>query len=483
MPGEFESDRWYYTTSTLHFATQELSGQQVPAMSMIRYQRPDPENPNKYIEGATLQLAIDVDPLDESAKRSLLRKVQASANKWQSTYYKSFLDKLKEAASTASPKQEQWEALYQDYPSAYRNFPKSRVTPNLDDMVNQALNNGLDSWVVEGLEESIRLLRMSKPASISALPMATAQVVIYDNLGYATQSSGPTRGAAPEYTIDELTFSVDLERNTADTAEALLSSRTGIFMILRREYEILSAPLPNKIVIDYDRALQEYRRNANFLAEAVLFATYQLPETAEKNKKSISQQFERGILKAFGADDSPIPLASLETETLQALVGRINRAVLQASWAPKRLNLRTLSSTGSSSALKEEDLNFPEVRSKTGTTAQSTRESKPAVDIVEPAPDAPARSGTEILMPGFRYRERKSSISQGFLSLAGYKKSIHDQLILDEKTPEWQNAFFLLPGIGDDPELGVREVNTNVALEIGGTKWHEQKAQWIINKG
>ncbi len=79
MPGEFEPDQWYYTTSNLHFGMRELSGKQVPEMILLRYQRPDPNNPDKYIEGATLQLAVDIDPLDDAAKKNLRRIAETAA--------------------------------------------------------------------------------------------------------------------------------------------------------------------------------------------------------------------------------------------------------------------------------------------------------------------------------------------------------------------------------------------------------------------
>jgi hypothetical protein len=477
IPGEFEPDHWYYTTSNLHFGLRELSGKQVPEMTLLRYQRPDPDNPNKYLEGATLQLAVDVDPLDDSAKRSLRRAAETAARKWESEYYRDFFAKLKATAGAVSPKQEQWKALYEDYPKAREVYSNPRGTPTFDELIERALQNDLDSWAVEGLKESTRLLKMCSPVSVSPLPISTAQLTLYDGSGQAVQPVGPTRGAAPEYAVEKLYFTVELERNAADTSEALLTSRTGIFMILRREYEVLSSPLAYKIVIDYDRAWQQYRSNTSFVSQAVDFAAYQSADLAEKDKKNISTRLEKDIMKAFDADGNGVSLLSLDTKTLQALVGRINRAILQDEWAPSKVNLDTRGSP----AIKDRVLRVPAVRD--AGPAFKNKDKKPAVEVFELSSDAPARGGTETLLPGYRYRERKSMITQGFLSLADYSESIRNQLVYDEKTPVWENAYFLLPGIGDDPEFGIRKVTVNISLNIQGKKWREQTATWSSKLG
>jgi hypothetical protein len=322
---------------------------------------------------------------------------------------------------------------------------------------------------------------MRNPVSISALPIATAQLTLYDESGYAAQTAGLTRGAAPEYATDKLTFTVQLDRNAADICEALLTSQTGIFMILRREYEVLSSPLAYEIVIDYDRALREYRSNPSFLHQAVIFAAYQSPDLPEKNRETISERFERGILKAFDKNGKTVPLASLDTKTVQTLVGRVNRAVLQDEWAPGKIDLKAASSSRTPKFLGAEDLALPAVR-ESGSAAKNT-ERKPPVEVIELSPDASARGGTETLPPGYRYRDRKGVTTQGFLSLAVYEQSVRDRLILDEKNTEWANAYFLLPGIGNDPQIGVFKTTTRISLYIKKQKWLEQTATWDIKDG
>ena len=343
LPAKFDPENWYYTTSTLHFGEQEISGERAPEMTLLRYQRRDPDKAHIYSEGATLQLAIDVDPLDEAAKKRLISKAKTAAEKWENEFYKNFAAKLKEMADKPGLKQEQWKRICEDYEKARSKDLRARRSEETDELIDQALGDGLDSWAVEGLEESVLLLRMRNPVSIFPLPAATAQLTLYDGSGQAASTVGPTRGAAPEYATDKLAFTMRLDRNAADISEALLTSQTGLFLILQREYEILSAPLPYKIVIDYDSARKEYRSNYGFLNQAVLFATYQLPEAAEKDKEDLSKRLEhRGIMRAFGEDGAAVPLATLGTETIQALLGRINRAVLKSELVQSEVNLITL---------------------------------------------------------------------------------------------------------------------------------------------
>ena len=481
IPSEFDPGKWYYATSRLHFGKREISGRDVPEMTLIRYQRPDPHNPNKYIEGATLKLAADVDPLDDSAKKNLLGKAKTAAANWESSHYKVFLAQLEEEAGKTGPKQEQWKALYNTYASARKKDLTARNSKNVDTVLEQALTDGLDVWATNGLEESARLLRMRNPVSLSSLPSASAQLSLYDGSGQATQIVEPTRGAAPAYATDKLDFTVELGRHAADTSEALLSSQTGIFMILRREYEVLSSPLPYKIVVDYDRAMQEYRSSSSILTQAVLFAAYQLPDDAEKDKNAITERFERGILRAFDQDGTPVPLSSLDTKTLQALVSRVNREILQGEWAPKDVNLKKLSSSKKSQSFDVENPTIPRVR-ESGPAPKGGDDRAP-VNVSQRSPDAPARGGTETLLPGYQYRERKSIISQGFLSLSGVDQSVRNQIILDEKSAEWENAYFLLPGVGDNPEIGVRRVVAKIVLQIKDRNWKEQTATWEIGKG
>ena len=252
LPGDFEPEKWYYTTSQLHFGMREVAGEDAPEMTLLRYQRPDPDNPHKYVEGATLQLAVDIDPLDDSAKRSLLGKARTAADGWESSHYKAFSARLEEQAGKSSSDKQSWQALLDSYSSARRKDLTARNGKNVTAVLEQALGDGLEEWVIVGLEESARLLRMRNPASLTPLPMTSAQVCLYDGVGEAVLTTGPTRGAAPEYATENLGFTVELGKNATDVSEALLTSQTGILVILRREYEVLSAPLPYKFIIDYD---------------------------------------------------------------------------------------------------------------------------------------------------------------------------------------------------------------------------------------
>lgn len=479
IPSEFEPEKWYYATSTLHFGQREIAGQGVPQMTLLRYQRRDPENPNKYMEGATLQLAIDIDPLDDSAKKSLLRKAKAAAENWEKEHYQTFSSRLEEEANKAGANQ--WQDLYDSYRSARNKDLNARSSKNLDAVLEKALSDGLDDWAIFGLEESKRLLRMCHPVSLASLPIASTQLSLYDGTGQVVDTFSPTRGAAPEYATKTINYTLELGKYAADISEALLTSQTGIFMVLRRDYEVLSAPLAYKIVINYDKALQEYRRNSDTVEQAVLFASYQLPDSAEKEKKAIVERFERDILKAYARDGDPVSLASIDTKTLQALVGRINRELLQEEWAQKSVNLKTLSPTKKSQSFDIQSLSVPAVRDS-GPVTKDTN-GVPAVNVQRNPPEAAARGGTETLLPGYRYREHKSVITQGFLSIVGYDQSVRDVLLVDEPSPEWEYAYFLLPGVGDDPQIGVRRVVTKIVLRIKNRSWREQTTTWEIGKG
>jgi len=474
MPGESDPENWYYSTRSLFFGQQTIAEENVPEMTLIRYQRPDPKNKNKFIEGATLQLAIDIDPLDEAAKKTLLGKAKKAAQKWLKEYTGSFAAKLNQAAAQGGDKQEQLKALGEAY-------KKARDERKLKSLIEKAQDDGLDSWVIDGLREALRLNRMAKtnprkPESLKALPIATAQLTLYDQAGQSAQTTGPTRGAAPELASEKLSFTIQLDRNAADISEALLKSRTGIFLVLRREYEVLSSPLPYSVIIDYGKIVKEYRRNPGFLKKTVQFAAYQLPEKVEKERQSLLQQLDsKDLLKAIDKKGSPVPLSALDTRTIQSLLARINRAVLHDEWSPQKVNLRTLSSASGSNRLLTADLSVPAVR-KDGTLPEGGEE-KLSVGVRHVDVDAPALSGIETLSAGYRYRERQSVISQGFLRLT-VKESIQNQLIVDERTPRWRNAYFLLPGVGTDPQLGIFEVNAAIALRLKGKTLLQQEATW-----
>ncbi len=465
LPGESDPENWYYSTRTLFFGQQIIAEENVPEMTLIRYQRPDPKNKNKFIEGATLQLAIDIDPLDEAAKKTLLSKARTAAQKWEKEYTDSFTAKLIQATEQGGDRQEQLKALGEAYKRA-----RGR---GLDKLVAQAQEDGFDSWVINGLREALRLNRMArtnqrKPESLKALPMATAQLTLYDQTGQSAQTTGPTRGAAPELASEKLGFTIQLDRNAADISEALLKSKTGIFLLLRREYEVLSSPLPYSVIIDYGKIVKEYRRNSSFLEKTVQFAAYDLPEKAEKEREYLSEQLDsKELLKVLDKKGASVPLSALDTRTIQSLLARINRAVLHDDWSPQKVNLKT--------RLLTADLSVPAVR-KDGTLQEGGQE-KPSVGIRHIDVDAPALSGIETLPAGYRYRERQSVISQGFLRLPE-KESIQTQLIVDERTPRWRNAYFLLPGIGTDPQLGIFEVNAAIALRFKRKILLQQEATW-----
>ncbi len=465
MPGESDPENWYYSTRTLFFGQQTIAEENVPEMTLIRYQRPDPKNKNKFIEGATLQLAVDIDPLDEAAKKTLLGKAKKAAQKWLKEYTGSFAAKLNQAAAQGGDRQEQLKALGEAYKKA-----RGR---GLDKLVAQAQEDGLDSWVIDGLREALRLNRMAKtnprkPESLKALPMATAQLTLYDQAGQSAQTTGPTRGAAPELASEKLSFTIQLDRNAADISEAFLKSRTGIFLVLRREYEVLSSPLPYSVIIDYGKIVKEYRRNPSFLKKTVQFAAYLLPEKAEEDREYLLEQLDsKELLKVLDKKRSSVPLSALDTRTIQSLLARVNRAVLHDEWSPQKVNLKARLSTA--------DLSLPAVR-KDGASRESGQE-KPSVGVRHIDADAPALSGMETLPAGYMYRERQSVISQGFLRLPE-KESIQNQLIVDERAPQWRNAYFLLPGVGTDPQLGIFEVNATVALRLKGKTLLQQEATW-----
>jgi hypothetical protein len=75
------------------------------------------------------------------------------------------------------------------------------------------------------------------------------------------------------------------------------------------------------------------------------------------------------------------------------------------------------------------------------------------------------------------------SIAGGFVGLGRYSKEIKDRLVTIVPQGKWESAFFILPSVSDDDNIGIGQVDLQVGLKSKNKSYNTQVVVWNKEKG
>jgi hypothetical protein len=340
-----------------------------------------------------------------------------------------------------------------------------------------AVNMSPENEAFTQLEAAIRKRAKIASVRLSGLPLKCATVNLITPKGEFVADGAQTEGIAPTQSNQKMIFSIPLTRIGADVYDALTNSNTGMGVAVSYKYNGLTPPAGFKVTVDWE---QTYK----FLS---------------KDKKTAGSVGLSGTLSSFGLGGS-VGYAKITKDIKQTLID--NKCIsIEAT-------------TGESFTTEQMEKYLDPIIQKIGEELLDKAEMSNSIDTMMLSDAlnenlAPGGGGSKIsqflsfsgskkvLMKNinivkkgkqeydFRINQlvERTSIAGGFVGLGKYNKEVKDRLVTIVPQGKWESAFFILPTVSDDENIGIGQVDLQVGLKNKGKAYNTQVVMWSKEKG
>jgi hypothetical protein len=298
----------------------------------------------------------------------------------------------------------------------------------------------LPSDVIEGLRDQISGRRsISKEIiRLSAMPIKSADVLIYTPQSATLLAEAPKgNGIAPTFATQKMVFTVPLTAIGADVYAGLVDSATGVPVMVSYTYEGLTPPGGFTVFVDYDQTYRHYSESSSFRAEASYLGLFGGGYT--RTSESIFNELVNShCIRVDLTVGENFTMAQAQGY-LQPILARINSELLEASKPPDKVDPAKASAAAKGGW-------WGSVNYSVATKSEVDR-----------------KHGTETFDFHVRSIMDRKTVASGFIGIGKYPDEIRKKLVFNS-VGTFQRAFFLLPGIEDVDQMGIRQVQLEVNM-------------------
>jgi hypothetical protein len=300
--------------------------------------------------------------------------------------------------------------------------------------------------------------------NLSALKIKKSEVNVYipersgqGNQGIFLAAPLEGNGIAPQFATQEMAFSVPLTRLGTNLLDAMMEGKDGVKVQILFTYGGLTPPAGFKVTVDYRQAQSHYSRNSRFRAEASYYGLW--GASYESQSQYIRDQLiDSGALKVEIQEGSGFKLEDID-KYLQPIVKRINDQILETMKTPNKIE--PTHASGNDKGGFFGSANY----SVAVKDVSQVRELKESIDFQ------------------FRHYEERTTVAAGFLSVGGYPEEVRKRLVTAVPELDWSSSFFMLPTVGDKPELGIEAIALTASIEAGDKHVPDQTVIWRPGEG
>ncbi|MFN8344452.1 MAG: hypothetical protein U0X91_05590 [Spirosomataceae bacterium] len=314
----------------------------------------------------------------------------------------------------------------------------------------------------------------SPSVRLAALPLKSAAVTLITPKGEFLAENVEATGIAPTMANNKMVFSVPLTKIGTDVYNALANSNTGMGVVVKYVYNGLTPPAGFKITVDWKNLYDFFAKNEKIKASvAGAYSWFGVSAKYSKEKEIIRQQ-----------------VLSSKAVTVDATLGeKFDEAAMHKYLDPIITKIQ------------EEFFIKSELQSRVDSMVMAD-----ALDDAKPMTDSKGKNllsylsvsgGKSIKMKDikiekkdkqvyeFRFKQLvdRMSITGGFVGIGKYPEEIKKKLIFLVPEGRWESAFFLLPSVTDNDEIGIRQVDLQIGLKSKEKAYNTQVVVWTKEKG
>lgn len=329
---------------------------------------------------------------------------------------------------------------------------------------NVALDNLRKALVAKVGNQNIRL---------AALPMKSAHVRLVTPKGDFIAEGTETAGIAPLLANQKMVFSLALTKIGTDIYNALVNSNTGMGVAVDFSYNGLTPPAGFKIIVNWDESYKFFSKNEIMRAKvAGMYSWFSGSAEYKREKQQIVQDLKMSRCITVEATSGEQVSDTMLYRYIDPILQKITTEMFNTSEFKNRMDsLLVAEALEKDTTVRKDDkgglLNFFRISGGYSVAIKDIRMTKKVNDTIS-----------------FNIKqlvERKSTAG-GFVGLGKYSQAIKDKLAIVVAGGKWQSAFFVMPPVADDDDIGIKRVALEIKLMNNGKPYSSQVFNWTKDK-
>lgn len=357
-------------------------------------------------------------------------------------------------------------------------------------LIQFAASLALPPEAIPQLKSAIRKqVAGDEPIRLSAMPFKKAKVAIYSpDDGKLVGTGRHSQGIAPVFSTQKMVFSVPLSRLGSDVYDALVHGNTGVAMAVEFSFNGLTPPAGFRVTVDWDQTYEHYSKDKHFAAKAGYIGYFGASSTIDV------QEVYNELVKNKAIQVEITESESFDSETIQKylepLLSRINKELLADLKPPETVPPASLdrSKEGGDGDQGKDDEEDDEDKGDGGFFGGLAKKlfggggfrAEYRVSIKK---RRDVKRGKETIRFDHRAQVERKTIAGGFIGIGRYPEAIREKLVTVVPEGPWKSAFFVLPAVGDDENLGITQVDLEIGLTDGGDMRQSQVVAWTPDGG
>lgn len=332
-----------------------------------------------------------------------------------------------------------------------------------------ALSLSLPAEAIPQLKKAIAATKTVAPEKIrlAALPFEKASVHLYvpeSGELIASKPQGP--GIAPTFATQKVAFSVPLTRVGSDVFDSLVNGNTGLAVAVEFDYKGLSPAAGFTITVDWDQAYRHYSSDKQFRAQAGVLGSVGLKASVDRSKV-FNELTSRKIVQVDVIEGGAFTAEKAATY-VDTILNRINTELTTALTPPAAVTPAKANDAKGAEGFIENVKDQLSGAFGYSVAMKDQREVK---------------RGRERIQFTSRSIETRKTVAGGFVGIGRYPEDVRRRLVTIVPPGPWKSAFFMLPNVGDDQQLGIRQIDLQVRLKHRGTPHQTQAVRWTPDGG
>jgi hypothetical protein len=293
---------------------------------------------------------------------------------------------------------------------------------------------------------------------VSALVMRSAEVHVYSPQSHDLIASGALgEGVAPVFASQKMVFEIPLTQIGADVYSSLVSGTTGVPLAMILTYEGLTPVAGVTVRVNWDQTYKHYSEDSKVRARASYFGLF--GASYSRDAASIREDLlQNHCIEIQGITDSTFTAERLDNY-LQPLLKQINDEITEGIKPPPKIDPATAANPTASGFFASAGYSVS-MKSYSSVRHGSSTFDLHVQSIVE-----------------------RKTLAAGFIGVGKYSQDVRSRLMLTAPSAPWEAAYFVAPGIGDAPQLGIDEVSLNVTVKVNNTPRETQILRWTPATG